>query len=309
MLTFQGPHPGTGDLEAETLMEHAPDALYPEIPALVAQRGVGGIIAYTLSPAGEPRGVRLRCTGLTAVGGALARGLGLGRQDRTLPVTSLAHRSGTLMTVAATLAAGGTLVLSDPPSPEGLATLIGDHQVSWLLAHITDLPLLLTAPIRRQGLGRRGRSLRFLLLMPGPLAPELRGHLTSRWGVEVLTGYGWVETTWLVSCETPSAEHAAGRGTGHNTGLGPGMDLGETPPGSVGFPLVGRVRIGSGDQAGEAPPGRPGTIRVGGEAIMVDYLGEPEESARVCQEDWFITGETGFLGEGGRLHLLSRSTL
>ncbi len=52
--------------------------------------------------------------------------------------------------------------------------------------------------------------------------------------------------------------------------------------------------------------GRDGRIRIGGPTLFEGYQGDPELTAEVLEDGWFVTSDAGRLDEDGRLHVLGR---
>ena len=52
--------------------------------------------------------------------------------------------------------------------------------------------------------------------------------------------------------------------------------------------------------------GRGGRIRIGGPTLFDGYEGDPELTAEVLEDGWFLTSDAGRLDEDGRLHVLGR---
>lgn len=122
----------------------------------------------------------------------------------------------------------------------------------------------------REALGGRLRT-----IIVGGAA--LRGELVNRLGaarIVVLQGYGLTETSPVISFNRPGRNRA---GT-----------VGEAIPG---------VEIGITDE---------GEILTRGPHVMLGYFAQPEETAKVIDEDgWFHTGDLGKL-EGGHLSITGR---
>ncbi|NYD43480.1 AMP-binding protein [Nocardioides panaciterrulae] len=52
--------------------------------------------------------------------------------------------------------------------------------------------------------------------------------------------------------------------------------------------------------------GRDGRIRIGGPTLFAGYEDDPEQTAAVLEDGWFLTSDAGRLDEDGRLHVLGR---
>jgi long-chain acyl-CoA synthetase len=122
-------------------------------------------------------------------------------------------------------------------------------------------------------------------------AAKLQHELMLEWekttGIILCEGYGLIETccgtVWRVG--TPSL------GTGH---------MGPSPEPSL-------VELAIFDTDGHAlPPLTTGQIAVRGPSIMKGYLNQPDETARVMRDGWFMTGDEGHITESGELFLTGR---
>lgn len=77
--------------------------------------------------------------------------------------------------------------------------------------------------------------------------------------------------------------------------------------GTIGIPLPSTdVRIVDIDNGTELPIGETGEIQVRGPQVMVGYYNRPDETAKVMQDDWFMTGDIGFMDEQGFVKIVDR---
>jgi acyl-CoA synthetase (AMP-forming)/AMP-acid ligase II len=83
--------------------------------------------------------------------------------------------------------------------------------------------------------------------------------------------------------------------------------LGTTPrPGSAGPPVNG-VTIRIVDDAGYEPPARGvGEITIRSPYRMLAYFRDPDQTAEAFHDDWFLTGDLGFVDEDGWLYFVDR---
>lgn len=109
-------------------------------------------------------------------------------------------------------------------------------------------------------------------------------HWQEVTGCEVIEGYGLTECSPVVSVGEPGARR----------------------PGTTGLPLKDtEVRI-VGDHGEVLPSGETGEIQVRGPQVMLGYWHQPEETARVMQDGWLLTGDIGQLDEEGALRVIDR---
>ena len=85
-----------------------------------------------------------------------------------------------------------------------------------------------------------------------------------------------------------------------------------TKHGTVGLPIPGvAVRIVDPETMGAGmitplPPGQEGMLLVKGPNRMLGYLNQPERTAQVFQDDWYITGDIAKVDEDGFLAITDR---
>jgi len=100
-------------------------------------------------------------------------------------------------------------------------------------------------------------------------------------GFMILQGYGLTETSPVITANTPRARRY----------------------GSVGKPLRGAqvkiAKVNESDQEGE--------ILVKGPNIMMGYYNRPDKTAEVLKDDWFYTGDLGYLDKDGFLFISGRA--
>ena len=131
-----------------------------------------------------------------------------------------------------------------------------------------------------------GGELRFPINGGGAIAPHVDSFFEAV-GIELLVGYGLTETSPVVSCRRPW----------HNIRGSSGLPMPETE-----FRIV--------DPETRAPMGfrERGVVLVKGPQVMGGYLGKPEATAKVLDDDgWFDTGDLGMLLPDGSVVLTGRA--
>jgi long-chain acyl-CoA synthetase len=124
-----------------------------------------------------------------------------------------------------------------------------------------------------------GGHLRGFVSGGAPLDKEIELNFSAL-GFWILQGYGLTETSPVIAVNTFKAYRA----------------------GSVGRPLPGaQVRILK--ENGQA---KEGEIITRGDHVMKGYFQNPEKSAEVIKDDWFHTGDIGYLDKDGFLYITGR---
>jgi acyl-[acyl-carrier-protein]-phospholipid O-acyltransferase/long-chain-fatty-acid--[acyl-carrier-protein] ligase len=121
----------------------------------------------------------------------------------------------------------------------------------------------------------------------------------QKFGVRPVEGYGTTELSPLVSVNVPP-----------NRSRSQQVDCRE---GSVGRPVPGvSAKVVDPDTFESLPVDTPGMLLVKGPNVMKGYLGQPDETARVIRDGWYVTGDIaridaeGFIWITGRISRFSK---
>jgi acyl-[acyl-carrier-protein]-phospholipid O-acyltransferase/long-chain-fatty-acid--[acyl-carrier-protein] ligase len=130
--------------------------------------------------------------------------------------------------------------------------------------------------------------------MPIPLAHAFE----ERFGVRPIEGYGTTELSPVVAVNVPPsrARNQAGK-----DGL---------KEGSVGRPIpaVKARTVSLDDHSKVLGPDQTGMIEISGPNVMAGYLNQPELTAKVMNDGWYITGDVGFIDSDGFIHITGRES-
>lgn len=119
-----------------------------------------------------------------------------------------------------------------------------------------------------------------------PLADAFAQHF----GVELMEGYGCTEMSPVISVNFAHA----------------GTPV-PSKPGSVGRPIKGVSAKVVDQHTGEGPiVGRDGLLLVKGDSLMRGYLGEPERTADVLRDGWYVTGDIASIDADGFITITDR---
>ena len=123
-----------------------------------------------------------------------------------------------------------------------------------------------------------------------PLATAFEQHF----GIPLLEGYGCTEMAPVVAVNRPNVDHHGEKQTGRKFG-------------SVGHPIPGVAAKVVDQETGEGPlVGRPGLLLVKGPNMMVGYLNQPERTAEVIRDGWYVTNDIAMIDEDGFIFLTDR---
>jgi acyl-CoA synthetase (AMP-forming)/AMP-acid ligase II len=235
---------------------------------------------------GLPKQVVLDHRSLVAVVRQLTAALGVDHEDVTLAVAPFFHILGATVELLVPLANGATVVTMPRFDPQELLRLLEVHRVTYLAVPPPIASFLAAHPAVD---GCDLSALRLLAVGGAPLAPEVQERLAQRLP-HCTVGQGWGLT------ETSGAVCVPRRGRG-------------TRPGTVGRLLPNTaLRVVDLDTGDDLPPGGgDGELLVRGPQTMVGYLGRPDDTAAMVDDDgWLRTGDVGHVDDDGEVVLVGR---
>ena len=234
-------------------------------------------IRFTSGTTATRKGVVLSHEATAARVAAADRVLRFHDEDRILWVLPLAYHFA--VTIVAYVGAGAHILLCPDTFPASVVESIRRHAATVLYAsplHFERMSNL--APSARLD------SLRLALSTSAPIAPAVMERFESTYGVPVGQAYGIIEAG--LPCINRGAD-----------GL---------PPASVGRIVPGYDVAAFADDGRRLPPGRPGEIGLRGEGLFSAYYAPWARREDVARDGWFLTGDIGWLDEGGALFLQGR---
>jgi acyl-CoA synthetase (AMP-forming)/AMP-acid ligase II len=265
---------GTSAVDLDALVSRSP----ADPVSVVLGADDPSTLLYTSGTTGKPKGV-LFTHGRTGTSGPqFIEALHLTPDDTILSVTPLFHGNAWGSVVTA-LHAGSSVAFPKAFHASEFWPLVHDVQATVLYTLGTILAMLLT---REPSDLERNNPLRVIL---GLGSAPIRDQIIRRFGVvDVAECFGATDAG--VVTITP---------------------LGATPrAGSCGPPVPGvRLRI-VGDDGRDMKTREVGEIAVHSPARMAAYFRDPEQTAQTIRDDWFFTGDLGYLDEDGWLYFVDR---
>ncbi|WP_376089942.1 AMP-binding protein [Roseomonas sp. CCTCC AB2023176] len=273
-----------GFLSLVPLLDAPAPASWPEIRA-----GDVALLQYTGGTTGRPKGAMLTHANLTAAVSIYTAWvdertrLEPGEQ-RVLLVLPLFHIYALTAVLLRHLSEGNMLLVRPRFDAASVLDDIEGHRVSVFPGVPTMFIGLLNAPGAE---GRDFSSLRMVSSGGAPLPFEVRAKVERLLGCFLGGGWGMTETSPAGTRVTPDAPRRAGM---------------------IGLPLPGvELRIVSAEDPSRVlPPGETGEIAVRGPNVFGGYWNAPEANAAAFRDGLFLTGDVGWMDEGGYFTLVDR---
>ncbi|MDF2377837.1 MAG: AMP-binding protein [Verrucomicrobiales bacterium] len=250
------------------------------------------VLLFTSGSSGEPKGVVLSHRNVLANVNQFGSRIDLKSTDKVLGCLPLFHSFGSTVTMWYPMIEGVSVVTYPSPLETAkLAELIEKHRVSLLLA----TPTFLRGYLRR-ATKEQLESVKLVVTGAEKLPKKVAESFESRFGKPVLEGYGLTETSPVTNFNLPDGDPSGGVPMIPNHRFG-----------SVGLFIPGiAVKIKDPDTQEPLPLHSSGMIWLKGANIFEGYLGQPEKTAEIIRNGWFMTGDIGRVDEDGFLYIEGR---
>ncbi len=222
--------------------------------------------------------------------------------DGSVGILPLFHSFAMTTVMNTTIAFGGKMILfpKPPPMEELAKTLNRIGPDSSTMVGTEVLFKKLTRYLEANPKIRIDNKLQLCVSGAGPLHSDTQERFEKASGGRLVEGYGLTETSPVVSA-------------------GPFRPKGKRSVGNIGLPFPGTewkivhsadptVDLGTGK--GPKDKEHIGEIAVTGPQVMKEYLNQPVETKDTIflqdNKRWLLTGDLGFMDEGGRIVILDR---
>ncbi len=249
-------------------------------------------IIFTSGSTGIPKGVMLTHANIRHNVDAVDHAFHIMPRDVILGILPFFHSFGFTVTLWGVLALPAKGVYHyNPLDARQVGKLCVKHRATILLS----TPTFLRTYIRRcepEDL----RTLDTVVTGAERLPKEVADGFESRFGVRPVEGYGTTELSPLVSVNIPPGRSIPSHQTDRREG-----SVGRTVPGVA-------AKIIDLDRGEPLPSGRPGMLLIKGPNVMKGYLNQPDKTAEVIRDGWYVTGDVAFIDEDGFIHITGRES-
>lgn len=251
-------------------------------------------IIFTSGSTGVPKGVPLTFNNIASNVQGFDKIIGVDENDCFLGILPFFHSFGYTVTLwgAMTLPSSGTYHLN-PLEPKQIGKLIQDNRCTVVLG----TPTFLRGFLKRIE-PEQFKSVEVVVVgaekMPIPLADAFE----ERFGVRPIEGYGATELSPVVSVNVPSKRAKT-----------PEAKLG-TREGSVGRPIPGVLArtVSLDDSSVVLTHNETGMLEFTGPNVMPGYLNQPQMTAKVMHDGWYISGDVGHIDTDGFIYITGRES-
>lgn len=248
-------------------------------------------ILFTSGSTGEPKGVMLSHDNVASNCGAVARGVHIRDTDILVGILPFFHAFGLTISLWLPLATNAAAAYhTSPLEAEHVGQVTQDFGGTILVATPTFLHLYMARCQPEQF-----ASLDLVATGAEPLHPDLIDAFEARFGIRPFEGYGATETSPVITFNIPP-ERA------------PEKASSLLKEGTVGRPIEGvSVEVRDRETGRALPHGKEGLIWTSGPNVMLGYLDDPVQTARVVVDGWYNTNDIGLVDDDGFLQITGRA--
>jgi len=234
------------------------------------------LLMYTSGTTGKPKGVMLSHENILSGGENVKISHELKSKDKALCVLPLYHINGLIVTVIGPLVSQSSLVICEKFSATNFWKYISKFKCTWFSVVPTIISALLNKFSENEINGLDLSSLRFGRSASAALAPETHKKFEEKFKTTMIETMGLTETCAPI--------------------LSNPLAPGKIKYGSPGIPYGNKVKIVD-KKLEDVPRNIIGQICVQGPNVMKEYYKNSEETKKCFIDDWFLTGDLGFMDE------------
>ncbi len=248
-------------------------------------------VIFTSGSTGEPKGVVLTYRNIASNIDAIDQVIHLRKGDVMLGMLPFFHSFGYTVTMWGPLALDIAAVYHFNPLD---AKQIGKLAEKWKATILLSTPTFLRGFIKRVDADQFA-SLDVVVAGAEKLPESMCNAFEHKFGVRPVEGYGATELSPLVSVNVPKSRS-------------PHKQV-DSKEGSVGRPVPGvAAKIVDPDTGERLGTDMPGMLLITGPNVMKGYLDQPDKTAEVIRDGWYVTGDIAKLDSDGFITITGRES-
>ena len=247
-------------------------------------------IIFSSGSTGTPKGVQLTHRNVLANVHSVAQVFDMRRNDVMIGVLPFFHAFGYTGTLWFPLITGfGAAFHPNPMDAKTIGDLTERHQGTILMS----TPTFCSSYVRKCEASQFAQ-VRYAVVGAEKLRPAIAEAFRTKFGVELLEGYGCTEMAPVIAANVPDVTDGSIRQRGSRAG-------------TVGHTLPGVAAKVVDPETFEGPLfDREGLLLVKGPNRMLGYLNDPERTAEVIRDGWYVTGDIASMDEHGFIRITDR---
>ena len=252
-------------------------------------------VIFTSGSTGDPKGVVLTNHNIGSNVEAIDQVIHLRSDDTLMGILPFFHSFGYMVTLWTVLGLDVRCVYHFTPLD---AKQVGKLAGKWGVTVLLSTPTFLRSYVRRCT-KEDFAKLEIVVAGAEKLPSSLCDAFEEKFGVRPVEGYGATELSPLVSVNVPPQRSQT--------------DQTDCKEGTVGRPVPGvSVKTVDPETQEDLPLDTSGMLLVKGANVMKGYMGEPDKTAKVVRDGWYVTGDIakidaeGFIQITGRLSRFSK---
>ena len=247
-------------------------------------------IIFSSGSTGVPKGVVLSHANVLSNVDSIDQIFPMDPSDCFVGVLPFFHSFGFTGTLWFPLLQGASVVYHpNPMDAKTVGELAGQYKATMLIS----TPTFCNSYLRRCT-PEQFANLKYAIVGAEKLREPLSSSFKETFGTGLMEGYGCTEMAPVVAVNRPNVEDGREKQTGSKAG-------------SVGHPIPGVAAKVVDQETGEGPIfGKPGLLLVKGPNLMQGYLDQPERTAEVIRDGWYVTGDVAMMDEDGFIFITDR---